>query len=76
MTREAFISQLEAAIQCVPGTLKPAVLLPDVGWDSLAELSFIALADKSLGLRVGAHQVSSCQTVGDLLNLVEQSFER
>ncbi len=40
------------------------------GWDSMASVLFIALADEKLGAVVSGEQIAQAKTVRDLLNLV------
>jgi len=44
-------------------------------WDSLAVISFIALADEELGVIVDADKLSSATNIQDLLNLVVGKIE-
>lgn len=74
MTRELFLKKLESVVECTPGAMIPSAALENLGWDSMAELSFIALADSNLGVTVSAHQLSRCRTVSDLIALVDGSF--
>ena len=39
-------------------------------WDSLSTMTFIAMADKELGLPLPGNRVARCQTVDDLLELL------
>lgn len=44
--------------------------LKDAGWDSLANVEFIANVDEAAGVTVDADELSKAQTVGDLHALV------
>lgn len=44
--------------------------LEEQGWDSLANLSFIAEVDERLGAEIDADELAKAQTVDDLLALV------
>ncbi len=69
-----FIRNLEDMLELQPGTLRPNTLLTDIkGWDSMATVGFIALADGTYGKAVVPSAVRSCQAVGDLAALVGQS---
>jgi acyl carrier protein len=74
MTGESFLRELEKVLEREPGTLTPATKLEEIGWDSLGELSFLALADRTLGRQVEATRLSSCVTAGDLLVLLGPSI--
>ena len=49
-------------------------VLEELGWDSMSALSFVALVDSKLGLQITGEQISDCQTVGDLLKIVESGL--
>jgi acyl carrier protein len=52
--------------------VKPENTLKDFdGWDSLAVLSVLALADSKYGAAIKADEIRSVVTVGDLAGLVE-----
>ncbi len=52
--------------------VKPENVLKDFdGWDSLAVLSVLALADSKYGVSIKAEEIRSVITVADLANLVE-----
>jgi len=44
-------------------------------WDSLAVISFIALADEELSIIVDADKLSSAESISDLLSLVRDKIE-
>ncbi|MGA3018758.1 MAG: phosphopantetheine-binding protein [Bryobacteraceae bacterium] len=45
------------------------------GWDSMAALSFMALADEACGVRVAPKDIPGCITVNDLVALVSARFD-
>lgn len=52
--------------------VKPESMLKDFdGWDSLAILSVLALADAKYGVSIKAEEIRSVVTVEDLARLVE-----
>lgn len=69
------MGKLAGIFDGAPGSLSSGSLLEEAGWDSMSELSFIALADKELGARVSPSDLEKCKTVGDLLSLVGASLE-
>lgn len=76
MTRSEFCSRLESMLELEPGTIKGEELLQELpGWDSMAVLSFIAMADSELGQSVQAKALSDCHTVGDLAALFPGQVE-
>ena len=53
------------------GVLKEDQLLSQTeGWDSMAAVLFIALADEKLGANISGNQIAHASTVRDLLVLV------
>ena len=70
MTREEFLTQLDELLELPAGTLKGDEKLEDLErWDSLAMVSFIALADEHCNMRLSPRQFVSCNTVNDLVQL-------
>jgi acyl carrier protein len=53
-----------------PGTISPSEALADIGWDSMAVVGFIALADDRFGVIVDARRLATCATVEDLAALL------
>jgi acyl carrier protein len=72
MNRSDFISKLETAIDAPAGSLAETQLLSEIlEWDSLAVVSFMALADSTCGKKVAPAAISACKTVADLINLLD-----
>lgn len=70
MTKAEFCAELESMLEMESGTIKGDEPLNDLpGWDSMAIISFIALADSKLGVLVSPAALASSRTVGDLINL-------
>jgi acyl carrier protein len=70
VTREEFLTQLDELLELPAGTLKGDEKLEDLErWDSLAMVSFIALADEHCNMRLSPRQFVSCNTVNDLVQL-------
>ena len=71
MKREEFLQLMDEMLGLAPGTLAGPEALPDLGnWDSLAVVSFMALADKHYHVTLSPRQIMACTTVADLLNLI------
>lgn len=71
MTRDEFITEIEDIISADEGTLRVnSVLIGLEDWDSLAIISFIAMADKKLGKKADVTSIKECQTVEDLMKIV------
>jgi acyl carrier protein len=72
MSRESFLAGLDKILEQPEGTLQGAEKLEDLEmWDSMAMISFIALADEANGTRITVQQIGSCDTVEDLLKLAK-----
>lgn len=70
MTREEFLTQLDELLELPAGTLKGDEKLEELErWDSLAMVSFIALADEHCNMRLSPRQFVTCNTVNDLVQL-------
>jgi acyl carrier protein len=75
MQAEAFLREIELALELPTGSLKGSERLEDIPeWDSLAVISFIALVDEKLGLAVDGEKLAESRTVGDLLALVREKL--
>ncbi len=69
-----FIQHLENMLELQPGELQATTPLIDItGWDSMAAVGFLALADRDYGKAVSPAAIKICKTVGDLAALVGQS---
>ncbi len=70
MTKSAFLNEIDAIIQAKTGTTAMDDQLASLtGWDSMAIISFIAMADAKLELTLNIDLLISCKTVGDLASL-------
>ncbi|MGL2964108.1 acyl carrier protein [Flavobacterium sp. RSB2_4_14] len=72
MEKELF-EQLEDILELNPGT----VLLADAfreydNWDSMANLSVIAMLDDSFGVHIASQDFKNLITVGDMLNEIKK----
>ena len=69
MTRQEFLASMENLLELPAGTLTGAENLDDLeGWNSLAMVEYIALADSN-GTKLTPRQIRECQTVDDLARL-------
>ena len=72
MTRQEFLRSMDQLVELPRGTLKGHEKLEDLEqWNSLAMISFIALADTNSRVSVSPTQLMACLTVSDLLNLAQ-----
>lgn len=71
MTKREFLRELESQLEVPDGTLDGDRRLADVaGWDSMAALLFIALADSRLGVLISGDQIAKSKTLNDLMMLL------
>jgi len=70
MGNQALLEKFAELLEMPPGSLTGAERLADLeAWDSLAVMSFMALADEHCGVTVAPKSIAACQTVNDLLAL-------
>ena len=70
MEKVAFLQKLDEVMSLPKGTIRGDESLSSLkGWDSVALMSFIALMDEELEVRVTGRQVMQCQTVPELVAL-------
>ena len=75
MTTAEFLRSLEQALEIDTGKIVGAESLSDVDWwDSMAALTFMALADQELHITISGAQLQKCKTVADLLSLLSQKI--
>ena len=71
-TIEEFLSKLADALEVEVNTLSIDTRLSSLDWDSLAIIYTIALVDECLGKVLSAEKIAECQTIGDIIELVEK----
>lgn len=70
MTTAEFYRDLEEVLEMAPGSIKGTEKLADLSaWDSMAAISFIAMADAKLKAAVSADKLAACTSVADLAAL-------
>lgn len=70
MDKTTFLQKLDEIMTLPKGSTKGDESLAALkGWDSVALMSFIALLDEELGVRVTGKQVMQCETVAQLIAL-------
>jgi acyl carrier protein len=68
---DEFIKNLEEMLELPNGTLNASTTLADLpGWDSMAAVGFLALADGTYGKSVAPAAIQKCVSVSDLAALV------
>ena len=71
MTKREFLRLLESQMDVPDGSLNENQPLAGLeGWDSMAAVLFIALADEKLGLNISGNEIAGSKTMGDLLALL------
>ena len=71
MTRSEFLRALEGQLELPAGSLNANQALTDIeGWDSLAAVMFIALADEKVGVTISGNQIANSKTMDELLSLL------
>jgi acyl carrier protein len=71
MTRDEFLRNLEQELNLQEGNLSESQELTQIdGWDSMAAVLFIALADEKMGVTISGSQVARSRTLADLLSLL------
>lgn len=72
MDEQRFITNLEELLEMTPGDLNAQTELAALSqWDSLAFVSFLAMADSEYGVKVAPSNLQRCKTVSDLMSLVK-----
>lgn len=71
MDQSQFYSQLAEILDTDTSNLNPNASLGELGWSSLAAVSFIAFADESFEIIVEPRKLAACKTVADLIQLLD-----
>lgn len=73
MDEKQFVVNMEELLEVDTGSLHPGVELASLAqWDSLAFVSFLAMAHSKYGAKVAPQELRACQTIGDLMKLVNK----
>ncbi len=74
MDPKDFCDRLEYSLAAIPGSITPGQALSTIPrWDSLAVVNFLALADTEYGKHVEAAKLRDCQTVDDLMRVIDEA---
>jgi len=72
MTGQDIHREIDELVGVPPGTIQASDRLEDLeGWNSMAMMGFISLADKN-GVRVPPRQIAGSETVSDLIQLLQK----
>ena len=73
MNDQEFIANMEELLESDPGSISLATQLDSLQqWDSLAFVSFLAMAHSKYGVRVTPTELRQCKNFADLVTLVEK----
>lgn len=78
MDLQKFVSNFESAVGGVkPGSLNPNTVFHSEieHWDSLANLSILAMIDIEYNTSIKADELIECKTIEDVFNLTNNSQE-
>jgi acyl carrier protein len=71
MNASEFYLELDEVLELAPGTLQGGEALEGLeGWDSVAVITFIALADSQYGVVLPPTEIAACRTVSNLADLI------
>ena len=71
MDEKTFLINMEELLELDAETLSTSIELTSLEqWDSLAFVSFLAMADSKYNTKVIPSELRQCKTVGDLMKLV------
>jgi acyl carrier protein len=71
MTRQQFLREFEGQLELPENSLNDSLMLADVeGWDSMAAVLFIALADEKCGVAISGNQIAAAKSINELLLLL------
>lgn len=72
MTREEILRAVDELFELPAGTLHGPEKLQNIeGWNSMAMIGFIALADTNNGVKLSPRALASAETVDELLSLAK-----
>ncbi len=72
MTRKEFLVSMDRLLELPEGTLKGSEELENLEeWNSMAMISFMALADENNRVKLSTRQLAGCSTVSELLELAK-----
>jgi acyl carrier protein len=70
LERSELLLLLDELLELEPGTMKGSDSLDSFdGWNSLAAVAVLAMADEKFGLSLEPRKMAACQSVNDLLGL-------
>jgi acyl carrier protein len=77
MNKTEFCRNLDELLELEAGTIKGSDVLAGLeGWDSLAVISFIAMADEKYGVSIPARRIAECHSVDDLAAAIAEAHSQ
>lgn len=70
MNKEIIVNDLREMLETQSAIEEGDALADLEGWDSLATLNFIALADSKYNVQISPADLQKCKSVSDLITLV------
>ena len=71
MNIEEFYNELESEIDIENGTINNDLKIRELpAWDSMANISFLALCEEKFGVVIDYKQIKQAETFGDLASLL------
>ena len=68
--QDKILSLIEEAMEADEGTVSLDDTLADLAWDSIAVVTFMALADERLDKTLSAEKLNECVKVSDIVALI------
>ena len=72
MTQEEKLEALADVFDTDAGSLTPETQLDEIGWDSMAMLSVIAILKAKFDKKVPGSDIRAFKTIGDILGVMEK----
>lgn len=72
MTQEEKLETLAEIFDCDAGELKPDTRLDEIGWDSMAMLSVIAMVKSQFDRKLPGAEIRGFITVQNILDIMEK----
>jgi acyl carrier protein len=76
MEREIFMSAMAETLGLNIDEVNETTVLDDNNWDSLAHMAAISAIDERFGVTISAKELTGARTVGELMQLVQQTLPR
>ena len=77
MTKDTFLNNFADILVTQKDMLTPEASLRSFkGWDSMGQMAVLTLIDTDVGVQVPLNWIGKCQTVGNVLELVEPHLEK